>query len=81
MGFERRYELKWKPRTRIDDNFLADVAHAHQSAWAFGPNPRQAIVEDTAPPTRPLRAGLSVHASVAISRRLIRGRCQPDGSV
>ena len=43
----QRYRLKWKPRTRIDDAFLADVAHAYQSAVAFGLNPRKAIVDDT----------------------------------
>jgi hypothetical protein len=47
MKLEHRYKLRWKPRTRIDDDFLADVAHAYQSAVAFGLNPRKAIVEDT----------------------------------
>jgi hypothetical protein len=47
METMRRYRLRWKPRTRIDDAFLADVAHAYQAAIAFGLNPRKAIVEDT----------------------------------
>lgn len=47
VQLERRYRLKWKPRRPIDDAFLADVAHAYQSAVAFGLNPRKAIVEDT----------------------------------
>lgn len=47
MALERRHKLRWKPRAPIDDAFLADVAHAYQSAWAFGLNPRKAIVDDT----------------------------------
>jgi hypothetical protein len=47
MKLERRYKLKWKPRQRLDEEFFADVAHAYQSAVAFGLNPRKTIVEDT----------------------------------
>jgi hypothetical protein len=44
---EKRFRLKWKPRQPLDDDFLANVAHAYQSAVAFGLNPRKSIVEDT----------------------------------
>ncbi len=47
MELERRYKLRWKRRQPLDDDFLADVAHAYGSAVAFGLNPRKAIVEDT----------------------------------
>jgi hypothetical protein len=48
MKLERRYRLKRPAARRLDDSFYADVAHAYQSAVAFGLNPRKAIVEDTA---------------------------------
>jgi hypothetical protein len=47
MKLERRYKLTRPPGKRLPDSFFADVAHAYQSAIAFGKNPRQAIVEDT----------------------------------
>jgi hypothetical protein len=43
----RRYRLKRPARKRLDDGFYRDVAHAYQSAVAFGLNPRKAIVTDT----------------------------------
>lgn len=47
MALERRYKLKWKRRQPIDKGFLRDVAHAYESAVAFGLNPRKTIVDDT----------------------------------
>ena len=47
MKLERRYKLRWKPRQRLGDDFYRDVAHAYQSAVAFGLRPRKAIVDDT----------------------------------
>jgi hypothetical protein len=44
---ERRFRLKRPPGKRLADEFYRDVAHAYQSAVAFGMNPRQAIVADT----------------------------------
>ncbi len=44
---ERRYRLKRPAGKRLDDSFYRDVAHAYQSAVAFGLNPRKAIVDDT----------------------------------
>jgi hypothetical protein len=47
MALERRYRLKRPPGKRLGDAFYRDVAHAYQSAIAFGLNPRKAIVDDT----------------------------------
>jgi hypothetical protein len=47
MELTRRHRLKRPPGKRLDDAFYQDVAHAYQSAVAFGLNPRQAIVADT----------------------------------
>jgi hypothetical protein len=44
---ERRYRLRRPPGRRLDDGFYRDVAHAYDSAVAFGLRPRQAIVADT----------------------------------
>jgi hypothetical protein len=47
VRLSQRYRLKRPARRRLDDNFYKDVAHAYQSAVAFGLNPREAIVADT----------------------------------
>ena len=47
MPLEHRYRLTRPPGKRLGDGFYKDVAHAYQSAIAFGLNPRQAMVEDT----------------------------------
>lgn len=47
MDLARRFRLKRPAGKRLDDAFYRDVAHAYQSAVAFGLNPRKAIVEDT----------------------------------
>jgi hypothetical protein len=47
MDLSRRFRLKRPAGKRLDDAFYKDVAHAYQSAVAFGFNPRKAIVEDT----------------------------------
>jgi hypothetical protein len=44
---ERRYRLKRPAGRRLNDDFYRDVAHAYQSAVAFGLKPRKAIVTDT----------------------------------
>jgi hypothetical protein len=46
-ALERRYRLTRPTRRRLDDAFYRDVAHAYQSAIAFGDHPRKAIVADT----------------------------------
>lgn len=43
----RRYRLKRPAGKRLDEAFYKDVAHAYESAVAFGLNPRKAIVDDT----------------------------------
>jgi hypothetical protein len=47
MPLERRYRLKRPPGKLLADDFYKDVAHAYQSAVAFGLNPRKTIVGDT----------------------------------
>jgi hypothetical protein len=47
MELVRRHRLKRPAGKRLDDAFYKDVAHAYESAVAFGLNPRKAIVEDT----------------------------------
>jgi len=47
MELSRRHRLKRPPGKRLDDAFYNDVAHAYQSAVAFGELPRKAIVADT----------------------------------
>jgi hypothetical protein len=47
MDLISRYVLKRPPGKLLDDAFYKDVAHAYQSAVAFGLNPRKAIKEDT----------------------------------
>lgn len=44
---ERRYRLERPKGRRLGDDFYRDVAHAYQSAIAFGMQPRKAIVADT----------------------------------
>jgi hypothetical protein len=47
MKLVRRHRLTRPAGKRLDDEFYKDVAHAYQSAVAFGLNPRKAIVADT----------------------------------
>ncbi len=47
MELARRHQLKRPPGKRLDDAFYKDVAHAYQSAVAFGLQPRKTIVSDT----------------------------------
>lgn len=47
MDLERRYRLKRPAGKLLDDDFYRNVAHAYQSAVAFGLNPRKTIVGDT----------------------------------
>jgi len=47
LELSRRHKLKRPTGKRLDDSFYKDVAHAYQSAVAFGLNPRKAIVDDT----------------------------------
>ena len=47
MVLEHRYKLTRPPGKSLGPTFHRDVAHAYQSAIAFGLNPRKAIVEDT----------------------------------
>jgi len=47
LDLTRRYRLKRPSGKRLDDGFYQDVAHAYQSAVAFGLRPRRAIVDDT----------------------------------
>jgi hypothetical protein len=42
-----RYRLKRPTGRKLDEDFFKNVAHAYESAIAFGLNPRQAIVADT----------------------------------
>jgi hypothetical protein len=44
---DRRYRLERPKGRRLTDDFYRDVAHAYQSAIAFGMQPRKAIVTDT----------------------------------
>ena len=44
---ERRFRLQRPAGKLLDDSFYRDVAHAYQSAIAFGLRPRKAIVADT----------------------------------
>jgi hypothetical protein len=69
MRLERRYQLERPPGKRLDDSFYRDVAHAYQSAVAFGLHPRQAIVGDTG------AADATVAAWVGEARR--RGHLPP----
>jgi hypothetical protein len=47
MDVTRRYRIRRPAGKRLDDAFYKDVAHAYQSAVAFGLNPRKTITEDT----------------------------------
>jgi hypothetical protein len=47
LKLDQRYRLKRPAGRRLDDDFYKDVAHAYQSAVAFGLLPRKAIVIDT----------------------------------
>lgn len=47
MKLERRFRLERPPGKALPDAFFRDVAHAYQSAVAFGLNPRQALGADT----------------------------------
>lgn len=47
LDLTRRYRLKRPAGKRLDDPFYKNVAHAYQSAVAFGLNPRKTIVGDT----------------------------------
>jgi hypothetical protein len=63
MRLSQRYRLRRPARRRLDDDFYKDVAHAYQSAVAFGLNPRKAIVDDTG------AADATVAAWVGVARR------------
>ncbi len=47
LALEKRYRLKRPKGKRLEDSFYRDVAHAYQSALAFGLQPRKAMVADT----------------------------------